>query len=178
MRPKGFLSISKITLADGTEISTQQAIQYGWISPVPGRHAGWDLARHEVPLGTNLWVDQGRQLAAFCMGFRSPIADYTIAKFGVGTGSRAPNVADVALESPIVLASTASVVAPINGIDFLSPFVMRVSYTVAAGDANGNLITERGLFSGNNTLLARHVTSAGINKTSDFSPTLTWRLRF
>ena len=29
MRPKGFLSISKITLADGTEISTQRAVEYG-----------------------------------------------------------------------------------------------------------------------------------------------------
>ena len=64
------------------------------------------------------------------------------------------------------------------GVDFLTPFVVRVSYQIAIGDANGYLITERGLLSGNGTLFARHVSSAGINKTSDFSPTLTWRIRF
>ena len=55
---------------------------------------------------------------------------------------------------------------------------MRVGFNIAVGDANGYLLTEFGLFSGNDTLLARKVRSVGINTTSDFSPTLTWRIRF
>ena len=32
MRPKGLVTISRITLADGTEIPTWKAIDYGWIA--------------------------------------------------------------------------------------------------------------------------------------------------
>lgn len=178
-RPEGLVTVSAVRLADGRFISTQQAVDYGWIIPTSGRSpAGWGLERHEVSLGNNLFLDQGRQLLAFCFGFKSPVSDYTCQKYGVGTGTTTPQVSDVALEAPITLASTASTLANIDGVDFLSPFVVRVSYTIALGDANGYLILERGLFSGNGTLFARHVTSAGISKTSDFSPTLTWRIRF
>jgi hypothetical protein len=179
MRPKGLLTISKITTADGKEVSLQRAVDYGWIKPAGGRNpSGWGLPKEEVSLGENLFVDQGRQLLAFCFGFRSPVSDFTCQNFGVGTGITAPAVTDVALQSPITLVSTGTTTAPILGVDFLTPFVVRVSYQIALGDANGYLITERGLFSGNGTLFARHVSAAGINKTSDFSPTLTWRIRF
>lgn len=180
MRPKGLVTVSGVTTADGKDIPLQKAVDYGWIVPAPGRApSGWDLpVRGEVSLGENLFVDQGRQLIAFCFGFRSPISDYTCQRYGIGTGSTTPAVTDVALESPILLESVNSATAPILGVDFLTPFVVRVSYQIAIGDANGYLITERGLFSGNGTLFARHVSAAGINKTSDFSPTLTWRIRF
>jgi len=177
-RPQGLVTVSGIRLADGRQISTQQAVDYGWIVPAGPAPAGWGVERHEVSLGTNLFLDQGRQLMAFCFGFRAPISDFTCQKYGVGTGTTAPQVTDVALEAPITLNSTASTLAPIDGVDFLSPFVVRVSYTIALGDANGYAITERGLFSGNGTLFARHVSATAINKTSDFSPTLTWRIRF
>jgi len=178
-RPEGLVTVSGIRLASGRAISTQQSVDYGWIVPVSGvSPTGWGLDRHEVSLGSNLFLDQGRQLLAYCFGFRSPISDFTCQKYSVGTGTTTPQVTDVALEAPITLASTSSTMASIDGVDFLSPFVVRVSYTIALGDANGNLITERGLLSGNGTLFARHVTTAGINKTADFSPTLTWRIRF
>jgi hypothetical protein len=35
-----------------------------------------------------------------------------------------------------------------------------------------------GLYSGNSTLMARKIRAVAVNKTSDFSPTLTWRIRF
>ena len=181
MRPQGLVTVSSIVDASGKAISLQQAVDYGWIKPASGAAtpAGWGLTpKSEISLGTNLFVDQGRQLLAFCFGFRSPVSDFTCQKFGVGTGTTAPAVTDVALQSPITLASVGSITAPILGVDFLTPFVVRVSYQIALGDANGFLITERGLFSGNGTLFARHVSAAGINKTSDFSPTLTWRIRF
>ena len=177
-RPRGLVTVSGVRLASGRTVSTQQAVDYGWIIPEKGcSPVGWGLERYEVSLGENLFLDQGRQLLAYCFGFRAPIGDFTCQKYSVGTGITTPQVTDVSLEAPITLLSTSSTMADVDGIDFLSPFVVRVSYTIALSDANGNLITERGLLSGNGTLFARHVTTAGINKTADFSPTLTWRVR-
>ncbi len=178
MRPKGLLTVTGFTTADGKNVPLQKGIEYGWIKGQRGQPSGWGLPKEEISLGENLFLDQGRQLLAFCFGFRSPISDYVCQRFGIGTGNTAPAVTDVSLESPITLSSVSSTTAPILGVDFLTPFVVRVSYQIAIGDANGYLITERGLFSGNGTLFARHVSAAGINKTSDFSPTLTWRIRF
>lgn len=179
MRPQGLVTVTRIVDAEGREVSLQRAVDYGWVTNAERAPSGWGIGRNEACLGKNLFLDQGRQLVAFCIGFRNPISDFTLQKFGVGTGTTAANVADIALEAPIQLASQAdATTAPIDAIDFLTPFVLRVAYTLAYGDANGYLIRERGLFSGNDTLIARHVSAAGINKTSDFSPTLTWRLRF
>ncbi|MDD1733162.1 MAG: hypothetical protein LUQ53_04245 [Methanothrix sp.] len=178
MRAEGLITVSKITLADGKELPLRKACDYGWINPerTPG---GWDVGQDEVCLGSNLFLDQGRQLLAYAFGFRAPIENYTVQKFGVGTGLTAARVTDVALEAAIPLASGfGATTALITSVDFLTAFVMRVGFNIAVGDANGYLLTEFGLFSGNNTLLARKVRSVGINKTSDFSPTLTWRIRF
>lgn len=174
MRPVGSVSISRIVDSFGKEIPLEKAIKYGWIAP------GLRIDRktgEEVP-SKNLFVDQGRQLLAYAFGFRSPVEDYVCRKFAVGTGSTAAAVSDVALESPITLASTGGITAYIDSVDYLSAFVCRVSFTLALGDANGYTITEMGLYSGNNTLLARKIRNVPVNKTSDFSPTLTWRIRF
>lgn len=177
MQPQGYVTVSGIVDAEGKPVSSQRAVDLGWIKPVRGRTpGGWGIEREEIPLGKNLFLDQGRQLLAYLLGFRAPVEDYACRNWGVGTGTTAPAVTDVALESPITL-DTAATTKPIDGVDFLSPFVIRISYTLSVNDANGSLITERGLFSGNGTMIARHVTSAGINKTSDYSCCLTWRLR-
>lgn len=180
MRAEGLVTVSGITLADGTQVSLRKACDYGWITPVCVP-PGWmgEVSADEVCLGSNLFVDQGRQLLAYAFGFRAPIENYTCQRFGVGTGLTAAAVTDVALEAPVALASASgATTAPITSVDYLTAFVMRVGFTVAVGDANGYLLTEMGLFSGNNTLLARKTRSVGINKTSDFSPALTWRIRF
>jgi hypothetical protein len=177
MRVKGLVTVSKIRLADGTELSTQQAVRYGWISSAGRQPSGWGLERHEVPLGGNLFVDQGRQLVAYAFGFRSPIENFVCRKFGVGTGTTAAKVTDVALEAPITL-SSGDTTQNVDAIDFLSPFVVRVAFTLGLSDANGYIISEMGLFSGNNSLIARKIRSVSINKTSDYAPTLTWRVRF
>jgi hypothetical protein len=176
-RPKGILTISGIKLADGKSLSTQQAVDYGWIAPVSGQFTGWGLERHEVPLGENLFVDQGRQIVAYAFGFRSPISNYTVQRFGVGTGLTPAKVTDVALQTPVVL-NNGSTTKEIDAVDFLSPFVVRVAFTLANDDANGYILSEMGLFSGGEALIARKVRAVSINKTSDFSPTLTWRIRF
>ena len=180
MHPKGLVTVSSVVDADGNPVSLQKAVEYGWIIPAcgPATPRGWGITpKTEISLGHNLFVDQGRQVVAFLLGFRAPVSNWAIQQFGVGTGTGTPTVSDVALQSPITLASTSSTTAPILGVDFLTPFVLRISYQIALGDANGYLITERGLFTGNGTLVARHVSAAGINKTSDFSPVLTWRVR-
>ena len=178
MKVKGIVTISKITLADGTELSTQQAIDYGWIVRPEGRQPrGWGLERQEVPLGENIFVDQGRQMVAYAFGFRSPIQNYVCQNFGVGTGITAAKVTDVALEAPVTL-SNSSTIKAVDTIDFLSPFVVRIGFTLGVDDANGYIISEQGLFSGNNSLIARKIRAVSINKTSDFSPTLSWRVRF
>ena len=165
-RPTGWGEIEKVTDGFGREIPIEKAIKYGWITIDP-------------KVGpANLFVDQGRQLLAYAFGFRAPIENYTCQNYGVGTGTTPARVTDVALEAPIDLISSQATTAPITSVDFLTAFVMRVGFSIALGDANGYLLTEFGLFSGNNTLLARKVRGVGINKTSDFSPTITWRIRF
>lgn len=178
MRPEGLITVSKITTADGKEMPLQKACDYGLIIPERST-AGWGVSSDEVVIGKNLFLDQGRQLLAYAFGFRAPIENYACQQFGVGTGLTAAQVTDVSLEAPVGLASqSGGITAPVTSIDFLTAFVVRVGFTIATGDANGNALTEFGLFSGNGTLLARFIRSVGINKTSDFSPTLTWRIRF
>jgi len=116
-------------------------------------------------------------LMAYAFGNRSTISDFTVGKFGVGTGTTAARVTDTQLEAPITL-STLLTVKNIDYVDFTSPFVARVVFTLGINDANGYAISEMGLYSGNSTLMARLVRAATINKTSDFGPTLTWRIRF
>jgi len=176
-RPKGILTVTGIKLADGKSLSTQQAVDYGWVNPARGVFAGWGLQRHEVPLGENLFLDQGRQVVAYAFGFRSPISNYTVQRFGVGTGLTPAKVTDVALQAPIVL-NTGTTTKLIDAVDFLSPFVVRVAFTLANDDANGYLISEMGLFSGGEALIARKVRAVSINKTADYSPVLSWRLKF
>ncbi len=83
---------------------------------------------------------------------------------------------DVALGAPITL-NSGNMLGPIDSIDYLSAFVLRVAFTLGLLDANGFLITEMGLFSGNGSMLTRKVRSVGINKTSDYAPTLLYRVR-
>jgi hypothetical protein len=77
---KGFVTLSKVQLADGKIITTQQAVDYGWIRPAGVQKPGWGLERHEVPLGHNLFVDEGRQLLAYCFGGRAPLSNFFLPK--------------------------------------------------------------------------------------------------
>jgi hypothetical protein len=176
--PEGLITVRAITLADGKPLPLRQACDYGWIVPERAP-AGWDVGADEVCIGRNLFLDGGRQLLAYSFGFRAPIENYTVQNFAVGTGLTAATVADVALEAPVALASQGgATMAPISGVDFLTAFVMRVNFTISVGDANGYLLTEFGLLSGNGTLVTRKVRSVGINKTSDYAPSICHRIRF
>lgn len=175
--PEGIVTLSSIVDSSGKTTSIEKAKSYGWLAgDFCTRDDHWRI-EEEVIVGDNLFLDQGRQLIAYCMGGRSPSSDYSIRKYGVGTGKIPVNVVDTSLRSPVLL-NSGNYTDLITGIDFIEPFVIRVYFTLGINDANGYLLTEHGLFSGNGTLVAKRVSSVGINKTSDFSPTLTWRIRF
>jgi len=178
MRPEGLVTVSRIVDSTGKVIPIEDAIRYGWlpreVEPVP---PGWGVGRDEACLGRNLYTDQGRQLLAYAFAFRSPIQNFVCSKFGVGTGTASANASDVALEAPVALAS-GSLVGSVDSIDFLSAFVVRIAFTLGLADCNGSLLTEQGLFSGNDSLIARRVRTVGIAKDSTFSPSFTWRVRF
>jgi hypothetical protein len=177
-RPKGLVTVTGITLADGKPLPLRKACDYGFITP-QRTPPGWGVGPDECCLGQNLFLDNGRQLLAYAFGYRAPISNYTCQQFGVGTGLIPAQVTDVGLEAPVPLASQGNATTgPVTSIDFLTAFVVRVGFTIATTDANGYLLTEFGLFSGNGTILSHFVRNVGLNKTSDFSPSLSWRLRF
>lgn len=177
VRVKGLVSVAQVRGVDGDPIPIKKAIASGWFVPDGRRFTGWDLDKDEIVLGENLFVDQGRQVLAYAFGYRSPIENFVCRKFGVGTGITTARVTDVSLESPITL-NSGNATGNVDSVDFISPFVVRVAFTLGLNDANGYAITEQGLFTGNDTLITRRVRSVAINKTSAYSLSLIWRLRF
>lgn len=182
---EGILTVSGIQLADGKTMSTQRAVDLGWVKPQNINTSGWGIERHEVPLGYNMMVDNGRQLLAYLFGGRTPVGSYVCSRFGVGTGSNPTNAAMTDLEAPLKFyndGGTVQATKPINGIDFPVPFVARVEIALGLNEAVGTLITELGLYAsdmsgGGVTLLARK-TVVGVPKSADYSPVFLWRLRF
>lgn len=175
MHPQGFLSCTGVRDAAGKRIPLEDAIRYGWIRPgeVP---PGFALQPGAVPIGANLFLDGGRQYAVFAFAFRAPAQNFTLQKFGVGTGVRAASATDTALVNPVAFAD-ATYTKNVDAVTFPAPFTLRAQFTLGANDCNGYLLTEFGLFSGDDTLLVR-VVRPGINKSSDFSPELSHEMRF
>lgn len=176
MKAHGFLYCTGVTDANtGRRVALSDAVRHGWLRPgeVP---AGFTLPAGAVPLGSNLWVDGGRQYAVYAIAARSPITDFTLQNFAVGTGTRASAVTDVALVNPVTFASGYTYKA-LDAVQFPAPFMLRAVYTIGAADCNGYLLTEFGLLAGDQTLMAR-VVRPGVQKTSDFAPCLSWDLRF
>ena len=179
MNPTGLVTLKSFTSGDGRVLSASEALKRGLVVLSEPKSKGWKLDSSEVPLGENLFVDNGRQLLAYCFGGRSPLSDFYISRFGIGTGTTAPASTNTSLENPIYFDPPTNSVytKEVSAIDFPSPYSLRVEFTIGAGDGNGYLITELGLFSGSGTMVARR-TNVGINKTSDFAPQLLWRIRF
>lgn len=177
---QGLLTLNRV-IADGVCLSASAAVRRGIITSIDVDRGYWAVEDDEVPVSHNVFVDGGRQLLSFIFGGRSPLNNYICQSFGVGTGDPGlypPNATDVALVSPVALASVGGAFTkPIDGVDFPAPFIARVQLTLAASDANGYLVTEFGLFSGDGTLLAR-TTNTGINKSSESSYQYSWKIRF
>jgi hypothetical protein len=176
MNPTGFFSISCIVDSTGKRVSPEKAFKYGWVKePNFNVDSAWGLEKGEIPLGQNLFVSGGRQAMLYSFAFRSPVTNYTLQRFGVGTGVSAPDMNDVQLENAVTLAD-GNTTKLLDECSFPAPFVVRVSATLGINDANGYLLTEFGIFSGDSTLCARF-TRAGLQKTADWSPSIAYRLR-
>ena len=167
-RPKGDVSVVGLHTASGEPVSLEEGLSRGWLK---GK-----VEDGEVSLGQNLFVDTGRQALCYAFGEQGPTANFTVQKFGLGIGTVPPRVTDVALADPLSFYGGGEL-KPIELVAFPAPFIIHVQFTIAASEANGYLITEMGLFTDNGSLLARR-THIGINKSSDFAPTLAWRIRF
>jgi hypothetical protein len=183
---KGFLTICKFTDESGKEIPTQKAVDYGWVKPASNKPSGWGFEREEIPIGSNMFVDNGRQILAYLFGARTPAGSYVCSRFGVGTGAN-PNTSGMTdLQSPANFYNAGSgpllATKPITGVDYPVPFIARVQFQLATTEANGLLLSEFGLYcmdmnGGGTTLLARK-TCTPVPKQSGFAPVWLWRIRF
>lgn len=183
---EGFVTISGLKSPEGKKIPTQKAVDLGWIIPSGKKPAGWGIEREEIPMGHNLFVDNGRQIIAYLFGGQTPSGSYVCSRFGLGTGSTPPTVSDTDLDAPVNFYDPGSgpllPTKPIDGVDYPAPFIARVYFTIASTEANGILATELGIYSavmggGQTTLLARKLIN-GVELNSSFSPVWAWRLRF
>jgi hypothetical protein len=116
----------------------------------------------------NLVVTTGKSAAARLLG--SYTANKSVTQFGVGTGSAAPTLADVAPLTGQVRKNVASVAYPDNSS---VQFNWLIDYT----EANGLTIQEMGLFCADNSLFARIVTDP-IVKTSSIRLVGSWKISF
>jgi hypothetical protein len=176
---RGFSSVVGVKDAEGNTVKLADAIRYGWITPGKAL-PGWDLTSDEVPLGPNLQLDNFRQYLCYAATARSPIIQFAIQRFGCGTGVVPPTTANTQLLTQVPLVAPDSANYNTKLIDYVSypsPFYAQIYFTLGVNDANGYLLTEFGLYSGDQTLLIRW-TIPGIAKDSTFTPTLQHRLAF
>lgn len=174
--PKGYISILEFRDPEGRIIPNQVAVDNGWVLAPKKVPRGWGARRDEIGLGYNLFLDGGRQALVQAFGNTSPLGNYVATHFCIGTGTVAPNVSDVGLVNQIEF-TTGVTTKLIGGVTFPFPFGVEFSLPLAAGEANGYLITEFGLLTDSGILLARK-TDVGINKQSSFAPSILWRTRF
>lgn len=176
---KGFSSVTSVHDAEGKRVPLSKAVDYGWITPGKAL-PGWDLTSDEIPLGPNLQLDNFRQYLCYASTFRNPVSNYVLQRFGVGTGVTPPNTANTQLQAQVNLVAPDNAQLSTKLVDYVaypSPYYAQIYFTLGVNDANGYLITEAGLYSGDNTLLIRW-TIPGIAKDSTFTPTLQHRLAF
>ena len=179
MNIHGLVTLSKLTDTNtGKPVSFEKAVKYGWLkSCEPAKVSrDWKVPNGELVLGENLFLDSGRQCLAYLLGGRSPLSTYSCQSFGVGIGTLAPKVTDTGLQSGVIISGAAHT-KTIDSADWSSPFVIKYTFTLGAAEANGYLVTEMGLFTSTSTIIARKVFAAGLNKTSDVTPSFSWQVR-
>jgi hypothetical protein len=177
-RPKGFCTLVSATDCDGKTMKLSDVVRLGLVTPVRAP-AGFDLPADEVPIGANLFLDNARQYMAYAMAFRSPISNYTIQRFGVGTGTLPPNTGDVQLQNRVELTPSSGIYTKlIDTVDFPAPFVARFQFTIGVAEFVGYSITELGLYSGDETIMSRWTLPSGVNLDGTWSPTWAHRLVF
>jgi hypothetical protein len=95
--------------------------------------------------------------------------DKVATKIGFGTGTEPERKSDTALTDPFI--------KELSGyeLDADDPRLLRVSYRLLRGEANGKHITEIGLYTADETLIVRKMRSA-IEKTPDMEFGDTWEI--
>lgn len=164
----GTVAIVKFVDSTGKRVSFDKAAKYGWVTPLP-------VVAGRLQLGHNTFTDQGRQALAYAFGGQSPSINFACTKFGIGTGTTPPATTDTELEAALEF-NAGGYTKMITGVTWPSPFVVEFRLDIGVNDGNGYLITELGLFSGLEQLLARK-TLVGLNKSQDFAPTLSYSIR-
>jgi hypothetical protein len=186
MRLDGFLTLKEVTLVGGHLLTGIEASKAGIVRARFCSLRGWPtVGPGELPIGTNIHTDSGRQYMIYCWGGRSPMSDFCCSNFGIGTGIAPEQTTDVALEAPLTFydsngdGTADSMYKPVNGIDYPEPFIARVSLTISSTEAQGAgiLISEMGLFAADNTLLNRSVLDVPFSM-GNVVKTYLWRLRF
>ena len=105
----------------------------------------------------NLIMTSGLELIALLL--TGSAGNNKISKIGAGTGVIPPNKADTGL--------TGTYSKALDGYTFTSENTVCFRFSLDSGDANGMLITEWGLFSGDDVIFSRKLQSTPIPKASD-----------
>ena len=116
----------------------------------------------------NLVVTAGKTAASRLLG--SYTANKNVTQFGVGTGSAAATLADVA---PL----TGQVKKNVGSVAYPDSSSVLFNWTIDYTEANGLTVQEMGLFCADNTLFARIVTDP-IVKTSSIRLVGSWKISF
>lgn len=115
----------------------------------------------------NLIVSTGLQSAAKAIGGD---ANFVASKVAVGEDNTPPDVSDaMPLLNQFVKSVSTTTYPETNSVQF--------DFIIESTEANGTSITEFGLVTANDTLIARRVVST-IQKTSDFNIQGYWKLTF
>lgn len=122
----------------------------------------------------NLVVRTGKELlTAFLSGTGTP---GPITKFRVGTGTAEPVSADTDLDNAVNI--TTGPDKAIDGVEFPAPNQVRFNFSLGSAEANGNALTEFGLFTAGNVMFARKKRNSPINKSSDITISFSWTITF
>lgn len=131
---------------------------------------GKEVARHEQ---NNLVVTLGRtRLSKLIGGDESA----HVTKFSTGTGTTAPSAADTAMQTGVNITSG----QPYKSLDDTNyPAAGKVRFEMSLGtaEANGNNLTEYGLFTSDDVLFAR-VVRPPFSKTSSDTLSIRWTINF
>lgn len=123
--------------------------------------------------GENTVVSLGRQAVAQLLG--GDVTDNSVTYFKAGTSTASTTVSMSDLGTPVNI--DADQVKPIDSVTYPSQTSVRFNFTIGTSEANGNALSELGLFTDNDDMVARKVFPA-IDKTSDIEIVGLWTILF
>lgn len=131
-----------------------------------------NIWRRDVLVGRwaayNLIVDGAKAVQARLLG--GDVTNRSITKIGFGTSGTAPAGGNTGL--------TGGYLKALDGVSYPTAGQVQFAWSLLNGEANGMAILEFGLFTGGNTLFARKVRAAALNKDSDLALSGTWTITY